>query len=126
MAATHCLDVSMTLDDLGWHFGNHRDLKLYEETRNGLRELGLSEMAELFEEAYSIMAPHWSEMIKLSADEWISWYSDSGVKKQIEPLDRSFSSLMDKLPHRSILDQWVAYTRRFPERVVAASEDKDC
>ena len=35
MAATHELDVSMTLDDLGWHFANWHNLELAEETSRG-------------------------------------------------------------------------------------------
>src|SRR5262245_11099935 len=38
MAATHQLDVSMSLDDLGWHFANWHDHGLAEETTLGLRE----------------------------------------------------------------------------------------
>jgi hypothetical protein len=33
MAATYELDVSLTLDDLGWHFGNWPDPALSEKTQ---------------------------------------------------------------------------------------------
>src|SRR5262249_7588689 len=39
MAAVHPLDVSMTLDDLGWHFANWHYRPHCEETLRGLREL---------------------------------------------------------------------------------------
>jgi hypothetical protein len=39
MAGTYDLDVSMSLDDLAWHFGNHNDERFLEETATGLREL---------------------------------------------------------------------------------------
>lgn len=40
MAATYELDVSLCMDDLGWHFGNWHDQELAEETAGGLEELG--------------------------------------------------------------------------------------
>lgn len=39
MAATYELDVSLTLDDLGWHFGNWHHEGLARQTLFGLREL---------------------------------------------------------------------------------------
>ena len=41
MAATHYLDISLTLDDIGWHFLNFGEPNLVRETEVGLRELGL-------------------------------------------------------------------------------------
>jgi hypothetical protein len=38
MTAIYQLDVSMALDDLGWHFGNWPDRALREETLQGLKE----------------------------------------------------------------------------------------
>jgi hypothetical protein len=35
MAATYELDVSLALDDLGWHFGNWHSEDLAEETARG-------------------------------------------------------------------------------------------
>jgi hypothetical protein len=43
MAATHWLDVSLTLDSITWHFGNFSEPQLIAETEAGLRELGLEE-----------------------------------------------------------------------------------
>jgi len=55
MAATHHLDISLALDDIGWHFLNFGETGHVKETEMGLRELGMSEMANLFAEAYRIM-----------------------------------------------------------------------
>jgi hypothetical protein len=46
MAATYELDVSLTLDDLGWHFGNWHDLALAEETAHGLEILEAQELSD--------------------------------------------------------------------------------
>src|SRR5206468_12566443 len=48
MAATHWLDISLTLDSLTWHFGNFGEPQLVAETEAGLRELGLHELALCF------------------------------------------------------------------------------
>src|SRR5262245_54549512 len=50
MASIYQLDVSMALDDLAWHFVNHRDIRMYRETLGGLRELRAEEAAALFDE----------------------------------------------------------------------------
>jgi len=51
MAATHWLDISLTLDSITWHFGNFGEPQLVAETEAGLRELGLAELALVFAEA---------------------------------------------------------------------------
>jgi len=45
MAATHWLDISLTLDSITWHFGNFGEPHLVVETEAGLQELGLQELA---------------------------------------------------------------------------------
>src|SRR5215470_7840941 len=52
MAATYELDVSLALDDLGWHFGNWHNQDLAEETARGLEELGARELAQVFRRAF--------------------------------------------------------------------------
>src|SRR5580698_5671298 len=48
MAATHWLDISLTLDSITWHFGNFGEPYLVAETEAGLQELGLHELAICF------------------------------------------------------------------------------
>jgi hypothetical protein len=57
LAATHHLDVSLTLDDISWHFLNFGEPGLVRETEAGLRELGLGDMADWFAEASRIVNP---------------------------------------------------------------------
>jgi hypothetical protein len=57
MAATHWLDISLTLDSITWHFGNFGEPQLVAETEAGLRELGLHELASCFVEAKELMLP---------------------------------------------------------------------
>lgn len=57
MAATHHLDISLTLDDIGWHFLNFGEPGFVRETEAGLRELALHDMADWFAEAFAIVYP---------------------------------------------------------------------
>jgi hypothetical protein len=64
MAATFELDVSMALDDLGWHFGNWAHRGYCDETLRGLRELEAGEYAEMFATAYELAKLHWAELTR--------------------------------------------------------------
>jgi hypothetical protein len=115
MAATYELDVSLTMDDLGWHFGNWHDPALAEETARGLEELGALELAQVFKEAYQIAMRYWSE---LGSENWSQWYHGSPLEKAVEPLtDKAWSILEGK--KNGIFEYWVDYARRYPERVGA-------
>jgi hypothetical protein len=57
MAATHWLDISLTPGSITWHFGNFGEPGLVAETEEGLRELGLHELAQCFVEARDLMLP---------------------------------------------------------------------
>jgi hypothetical protein len=57
MAATHCLDISLAIDSITWHFGNFGEPHLVAETEAGLRELGLHDLAQCFVEARQLIQP---------------------------------------------------------------------
>ncbi len=92
MAATFELDVSLALDDLAWHFVNHHDMDLYEETRQSLRELEALEVAELFEAAFAVIESHRIELGSVAHDEDSgaihAWLNAAGIQKLIDPLDK--------------------------------------
>jgi hypothetical protein len=93
MAATHHLDISLTMDDIGWHFLNFGEPNLVRETEAGLRELGLGEMASWFAEAYTIVNPLRSEIP--SGDDYYEVLTQHGKMDRIEELTDKAS------PHRS-------------------------
>jgi hypothetical protein len=62
MAGTFDLDVSMSLDDLAWHFGNHNDERFLQETVASLRELEALEAADIFLSAWEIVKPYLPEI----------------------------------------------------------------
>ncbi len=115
MAATYELDVSLALDDLGWHFGNWHDIDLAEETARGLEELGASELAKVFREAFQLARNYWAE---LGAADWTDWYDGSPFEIAVGPLnERAWSILSGKT--RGIFDYWIDYARQHPECVAA-------
>jgi hypothetical protein len=115
MAATYELDVSLALDDLGWHFGNWHSMELAEETARGLDELEAGELAELFRQAFEIAKKYWNE---LGSDCWMGWYHGSDFETLTEPLtEKAWSILAGK--KKGIFHYWVGYARHHPERIGA-------
>jgi hypothetical protein len=113
MAAIYELDVSLSLDDLGWHFGNWHNKALAEETALGLEELGADEMAHIFRDAYALAEPYWSE---LGAENWNKWYFGSSLDEALAPLNQRAWEIQ-KQCGGSLLEFWVSYARRYPERL---------
>ena len=110
MAATHQLDVSLTMDPLGWHFSNWHHHGYARATASGLRELGAVHAAELFESAYLIAQRYWKELESADA----SWYDSSGFERELEPIDRELSELVESYGEFGIMSLWVTYAKQHP------------
>jgi len=117
MAATYELDVSLVMDDLGWHFGNWHNTALADETIRGLDELGATELAVIFKEAFQIAFRYWDE---LAAKDWSKWYHGSLLEKEIEPLNERASKILDGKKN-GVFEYWVKYARKYPERITNTS-----
>lgn len=113
MAATYELDVSLTMDDLGWHFGNWRDKEMADETALGLEVLGASELAGLFREAFRQALDYWDE---LGRKNWPQWYHGSPLEAAVEDLNAQAWEFLDK-HENGIFHYWVEYARKHPEGV---------
>lgn len=116
MAATHWLDISLTLDDIGWHFLNFGEPELVEETERGLRELGLVDLANVFREAHTIVGP----LLKQFAgpnQEFEQLLSQAGVEERVDELSDHAWDLMDR---RDIHTAWIDYAKRRPNDVFGA------
>jgi len=134
MAATYHLDVSLTLDDIGWHFLNFGEPHLVKETEAGLRELGLVDVAGWFNEAHGIVRqflkvvergevkpsgdenPDWSP-----CDEYYDWLVISGNRQRMDTLsqlawDKSKGCSRDA-SGSFIYESWIKYARLKPENV---------
>jgi hypothetical protein len=122
MAGTHEFDVSMTQEDLAMHIACQHDERDLRETVNGLRELEIPEIADILEQAISIMQPHMAELHKqqVSVENLQKWLDQVGAQDKIDPLNDivwDFSAEAGPLGmHRA----WVLYAQKYPERCVAA------
>jgi hypothetical protein len=115
MAATYELDVSISLDDLGWHFANWHHEQLALETAQGLRELGAAEAADLFESALFIAKSDWSFF---DAPDFPCRYSESSLARDLDTLNQRMWALHGSEPGAtSLLDLWPRYARLHPEHV---------
>ncbi len=123
MAAIYQLDVSICLDDLGWHFANWHHRPYCEETLWALRELEATEEAEIFAQAYALAQPHWDRiggLLENGFDDFVAWYPDSDLEKATMPLTRRMWELCKTTEgHRNgLLRYWVIYARKYPHKVV--------
>jgi hypothetical protein len=116
MAATHHLDVSLTLDDIGWHFLNFGHPSHVQETELGLRELGLAEVAVAFHDAYELVQPHLFEIRRPGGD-YYAVMERSGHMKRIDELTEQARGLLGP---RGIYRRWAAYAKEHPDRVFDA------
>ncbi len=116
MAATHHLDVSLVLDDIGWHFLNFGEAGHVKETEVGLRELGMDKMVNLFTEAYRIMKPHLPELHMPSGD-YYACLERSDEMKRINELSNRARIIQKE---GGIYSAWVKYARKTPESVFGA------
>ena len=124
MAAIHQLDVSITLDDLGWHFANWHHRAYCEEQIWALRELELEEAAQIFAEAYACAQPWWDQIGQLVSQDFeafTKWYSGSDLEAALDPFTRRLWDLCETLKSQGkkngLLESWAPYARKYPERV---------
>jgi len=117
MAATHWLDISLTLDSITWHFGNFGEPQLVAETEAGLRELGLHELASCFVEAKELMLPLLARRTEADGDPH-EIVRRAGLETRADELDRRAWALDDLGPGKSVIyEAWIRYTHQHPERV---------
>jgi hypothetical protein len=123
MAGMHFFSVSMTLDDLAWHFGNQNDERDLSETLNGLRELELTEIADLFQQAWRIMEPHFVAIRgnDVTSDNFYEWLESIGAKEKIDPMNDIIWDFCQQAGDLGLLSSWPVYARKHPERCVVAA-----
>jgi len=120
MAATHWLDISLTLDSLTWHFGNFGEAQLVAETEAGLRELGLLDLAQCFVDAKELMLPLLAQRTEADGDPY-EILERAGLRTRGDELDRRAWGVDSRRPRKSVIyEAWIPYTRRYPERVFGA------
>lgn len=117
MAATHWLDISLTLDSITWHFGNFGEPSLVAQTEAGLRELGLQELADCFVGAKELMTPLLAQRADADGDPY-EILERAGLREQANEIDDRASALGNLGPGESVIyNAWIRYTRQHPDRV---------
>lgn len=117
MATIYQLDISITLDDLGWHFANWHHRDYCEATIWALRELEAVEQADIFANAYHAALPYWDQIGALIADDFdrfVEWYPDSELEQATLLLSRRMWELQAV---KGLLLYWGSYARKYPDRV---------
>jgi hypothetical protein len=122
MAGVYDLDVSMSLDDLAWHFANHDDERFLQETITSLRELEASEAAVLFSAAWDVVRPY---MPEIRAKDWepeeFNDYLDrTGIQSRVDPLNEDMWAIGKACGKLGLMQYWLTYARKYPERCVKA------
>jgi hypothetical protein len=121
MAATHWLDLSLTLDSITWHFGNFGESGLVAQTEVGLRELGLHELASCFVEARELMTPLLAQSTQADGDPY-QILERAGLKGRADEIDERAFALDNLGPGESVIYKaWIKYTRQHPERVFGSA-----
>jgi hypothetical protein len=117
MAATHWLDISLTLDSITWHFGNFGEPHLVAQTEAGLRELGLHDLAACFVEAKELMLPLLAHRTEADGDA-SEILERAGLTSHAEELDQRAWALDNLGLDKSVIyEAWIRYARQHPERV---------
>ncbi|HEY6308410.1 MAG TPA: hypothetical protein VI488_18340 [Candidatus Angelobacter sp.] len=122
MAGIYDLDVSMGLDDLAWHFGNHDDDRFLQETATSLRELEANEAAALFSAAWDIVRPYLPEIRTRdwAGGEFHDYLDRTGIQLRIDPLNDDMWAICKACGELGLIRYWLTYARKYPERCVNA------
>jgi len=122
MAATHDLVVCLSQGDLIRYFRRCGEPDHVQETESGLRELGLTEFAELFCEAYEILLPHLPE-IRACGDD-CDCLQREGHSDRIAALSRQAAKMNaadgEQMSGSAIYAAWIRYARKHRQRVLPA------
>src|ERR1700733_180000 len=119
MVGIYDLDVSMTLDDLAWHFGNHNDERFLQETVASLMELEAKDAAALFSAAWDILQPYLPEIRDKdwNTEDPHDYLDRTGIQSRIDPLNEDMWTIC-KACGKLGLQYWLIYARKYPERCV--------
>lgn len=122
MSGMYFFDVSMSLDSLAWHFGNQNDERDLRETLNGLRELELLEIAEMFEQMWEFMKPHMNALQSgdFGGKDFSDWLVEIGAEDFADKKDDFIWAYCEKLGKLGLLETWPKYARKYPERCVTS------
>ena|ERR1035438_1114797 len=118
MAATHWLDISLTLDSITWHICNFGEPHLVAQTEAGLFELGLNDLAVCFRQAKELMLPILAERTEADGDP-DELLERKGLSALADELNRRSWDMDNLGPGKSLIyDAWIRYARQNPQEVL--------
>ena len=88
----------------------------------GCVELEAVEAAEVFESARGLVEPHWDQIGRLKAmggTVFREWYKNSGLERELAPLNRRLWAICERSPAYGLMQFWLDYARKYPERLSA-------
>lgn len=122
MAGIYDLDVSLALDDLAWHFGNHSDERFLRETAAALTELEAFEAAQMFVSAWEIVKPFLPEIHDGSKiSDFNDYLERTGIQSRVDPLNERMWAICKKCGRNGLLQYWLSYARKYPQRCLKPS-----
>lgn len=123
MAGIHDLDVSLALDDLAWHFCNHSDERFLGETAAALKELEAFEAAEIFLSAWEVVKPFLFEIRERQSQigDFNDYLQRSGIQSRVDPLNEQMWAVCKKCGPNGLLQYWLDYARKYPQRCLKPS-----
>lgn len=118
MAATHWLDLSLTIDSMTWHFGNFGEPGLVAATYNGLIELGLTELAACFAEARDFIQPILRNRKPEDGDlyEIVEKLGLGALRSEIDARGEALAGVGPG-ETSTIYTAWIQYAREHPDRI---------
>jgi hypothetical protein len=114
------LDVSMAMDDIAWHFGNHDEERHTEETLWSLRELHATEAHDIFAQAVSIVHPH-LEILRsgtIGIESFHDWLDETGIQSACDPLNKRLWQICAENPDHGLLYFAIKHARNAPDRFI--------
>jgi len=114
------LDVSMSMDDIAWHFTNHFEEEHIQETLWSLAEVGAEEVHAIFSEALSIVRPHLGDLRSrsISAAKRHEWLDTSGIQAACKPLNKRLWEICEEAGNFRLLSFAIGHARKHPDRFI--------
>ncbi len=114
LASIYELDVSIHMDDLGWHFAHHYHWDTQQETLKALKVIGADDIAAVFEAALKVLKKHWlilGKIVNHKHIDFADWYPESELYEELGQFDLRMWELKDEA---GLLDRLVKYVRANP------------
>jgi hypothetical protein len=115
------LDVSMAMDDIAWHFGNHDEERHIQETLWSLRGLNATEVHGIFAQAVSIVRPH-LEILRsgtIRVESFHDWLDETGIQAACDPLNKRLWQICEENPDHRLLYFAIKHARNAPDRFIS-------